>query len=211
MTMVLGAIAVFIGVLQLLTGLPGAWLSSLQLNDRFGGGTTSSASPPSSPTGTAAPAYSSPSWTPSDALDPTVQGPQTEDPPPVAQPPVIQPSPPTSEAPPATPAVDRIRISTWAYNPAGPLNTYFADNDGGKNVKVSWESSAGGFDVKGGCTSTVRVEGGGYDHAESSSNCSDSMGTYFDVPMPGTYTATVTTYQTTSGYQHSDNISFTIQ
>jgi len=211
-TVALGAIAAVVGVLQLVTGLPGAWLSSLQLNDRFssGGGATSSASPASWPAGTAGSVYSSPSWSPSDVPDPTVRRPQTEDPPPVAESPVIQQPAPTSEAPPAILAVDHIRISTWAYNPAGPPNTYFADNNGGKKIRISWESSAGGFDVKGGCTSTVRVEGGGYDHAESSSNCSDSMGTYFDVPKPGTYTATVTTYQT-SGDQHSDNIPVTIQ
>jgi hypothetical protein len=87
---------------------------------------------------------------------------------------------------------------------------YLADNNGGKKIKISWESSAGGFDVNGGCTSTVRVAGDGYDHAESSSNCSDSMGTYFDVPRPGIYRATVTTYQT-SGHQYPESILFTIQ
>lgn len=54
------------------------------------------------------------------------------------------------------------------------------------------------------------VEGNGYDHAESSSDCSDSMGTSFDVPKPGIYTATVTTYQA-SGHQYGDSIPFTIQ
>jgi hypothetical protein len=97
-----------------------------------------------------------------------------------------------------------------SYNPAGPPNAYFADNNGGKKVKISWESSAGGFDVNGGCTSTVHGEGNGYDHAESSSNCSDSMGKYFDVPKPGSYTATVTAYQT-SVKQYSDSIPFTVQ
>jgi hypothetical protein len=115
-----------------------------------------------------------------------------------------------SQAQPAILAVDHIQIFTWAYNPAGPPNAYIADNNGGKKVRISWESSAGGFDVNGGCTSTVHVEGNGYDHAESSSNCSDSMGTYFDVPKPGIYTATVTTYQT-SGHQYSDSLPFTIQ
>jgi hypothetical protein len=126
---------------------------------------------------------------------------------PVAEP----PPPPTFEAPPAVPAVvDSIRISTWAYDPAGPPNTYIADNNGGKKIKVSWTSSAGGFDVNGGCTSSVRMQGPDTDHAESSSNCSDSMGTYFDVHQPGVYEVTVTTYQT-SGAQHSDSIPVTIQ
>lgn len=206
----LGAIAIVVGVLQLFTGLPGAWLSSLQLNDRFssGGGATS-ALPASSPAGSAGSVSSSPSWSPSDVPGPVVQRPM-EDPPPVAEPPLVQQPAPIPEVPPSILAVDHIRISTWAYNPAGPPNTYFADNNGGKKIRISWESSAGGFDVTGGCTSTVRVEGGGYDHAESSSNCSDSMGASFDVPKPGTYTATVTTYQT-SGDQHSEDIAVTIQ
>lgn len=205
LTVTLAAIAAVVGVLQFFTGLPGAWLSSLQLNDRYssGGTATSSASQPT----TAGSDYSSSS----NVSDPTVERPRTEYPPTVAEPPVTQQQlAPTSEAPPAILAVDRIRISTWAYNPAGPPNTYLADNNGGKKIRISWESSAGGFDVKGGCTSTVRVEGEGYDHAEPSSNCSDSMGAYFDVPKPGAYTATVTTYQT-SGNQHSENIPVIIQ
>jgi hypothetical protein len=168
-----------------------------------GEGTTSTVSTvvePSTPVGQEPSTY--PNTVAASPEPPVMPGPAPETP--------INSPAPISEAPPAMLAVDHIQIFTWAYNPAGPPNTYFADNNGGKKVRISWESSASGFDVRGGCTSTVHVEGNGYDHAESSSNCSDSMGTYFDVPKPGTYTATVTAYQA-SGYKYSDNIPFTIQ
>lgn len=64
---------------------------------------------------------------------------------------------PTSQAQPAILVVDHIQIFTWAYDPAGPPNAYFADNNGGQDGQDQWESSAGGFDVNGGFTSTVHV------------------------------------------------------
>lgn len=199
-------------VVGIVLGVPATILAVLQLSDRFSDDaspptSTQSASVHSSPSGTADPGPSPTSaWSPPDVPDSPAELPQADYPSAVAQP----PSPPTSEAPPAISSVDRIQIETWAYDPAGPPNTYIADNDGGKKIKVSWTSSAGGYEVNGGCTSSVRIQGPDTDHAETSSNCSDSMGTYFDVQQPGNYTVTVTTYQK-SGAQHSDSIPVAIQ
>lgn len=210
----IGGIVGVVTILAFVFGVPGNLLNALQLIDRLTGrdtsSTSTSASTPAAPPGTAdpgnAPAPAPSQWSPADVADSTADPPTAAYPSPIAQP----PSPQTSEAPPAIPAVDRIQIATWAYNPAGPPNTYIADNNGGKKIKVSWTSSAGGYEVDGGCTSSVRIQGPDTDHAENSSNCSDSMGTYLDVQQPGNYTVTVTTYQS-SGAQYSDSIPVTIQ
>lgn len=143
------------------------------------------------------------------------QTPQVSDPPPplnpptTSEPPITEPQPSaTSEAPPPIPVVDRVQISTWAYDKAG-LNTYIADNAGGKKIRVSWTATANGYEVTGACASSVRIQGPDTDIAKNSSNCSDSMGTYLDVHQVGTYTVTVTTHQD-SGAEYSDSINVTI-
>lgn len=192
--------------LGLLIGVPAAVLAVLQISDRF----SDDAPPPTStpltsvrstmagpPTAGQSPATAS--------STPDVADPPAVDPPVTAQ----QPPPSTSEAPRPIPVVDRIQIETWAYDKAG-LNTYIADNTGGKKIRVSWTSSAGGYEVNGGCASSVRIQGPDTDQAKNSSNCSDSMGTYLDVQQPGTYTVTVTTHQD-SGAEHSDSVNVTIR
>jgi len=104
--------------------------------------------------------------------------------------------------------VDRIQISTWAYDKA-ELNTYLADNTGGKSIRVSWTASANGYEVNGACASSVRIQGPDTDQAKNTSNCSDSMGTYLQVHQPGNYTVTVTTHQD-SGDEYSDSITVTV-
>ncbi|MBB3753731.1 hypothetical protein FHT44_006253 [Mycolicibacterium sp. BK634] len=206
---VIGGVVGLAAILAFVFAVPGNLLNALQLLDRLNAQDTSSTSTstPAVPQGTDYPSRSStPPWSPADVPDPPAEPPPVDHSPSVSQPPPL----PTSEAPPAIPSVDHIEISTWAYNPAGPPNTYVADNNGGKKIRVSWTSSAGGYDVSGGCTSSVRITGPGTDRAENSSNCSDSMGTYLDVNQPGNYTVTVTTYQK-SGAQHSDSIPVTIR
>lgn len=192
--------------LGILIGVPAAWLAVLQISDRY----SYDASPPSSTPSTSV--RSTMPGPPTSGQSPTTSWSTTDVPdPPIVDPPFTaqQPPPPTSEAPQSIAVVDRIQIETWAYDKAG-LNTYVADNTGGKKIRVSWTSSAGGYEVNGGCESSVRIQGPDTDQAKNSSNCSDSMGTYLDVQQPGTYTVTVTTHQD-SGAEHSDSIPVTIR
>jgi len=163
---------------------------------------------PSSTTPETLPPSDSPSITPwqtSEVPDP----PMPINPPTTSEPPRTEPQPSTIiEAPQPIPVVDRIQISTWAYDKAG-LNTYIADSAGGKKIRVSWTASANGYEVNGACASSVRIQGPDTDQATNSSNCSNSMGTYLDVHQTGTYTVTVTTHQD-SGAEHSDSINVTV-
>jgi hypothetical protein len=164
-----------------------------------GGGTTTStslATPETSPP-------DQPSTPPRQTTDFT-EPPATEESPstPAPQPPVT-----TTEAPPPTPvAVNRIDIATWAYNKTA-LNSYRADNDGGKSVRVDWTARADGHEVAGACASSARVQGPDTDQAKDSSNCSSSV--WFDIHQPGIYTVMVTTHQD-SGAEYSENITLAI-
>lgn len=118
------------------------------------------------------------------------------------------PSTTAVQEPPSIPVVDGIRIETSAYDEAGP-NTYVADTTGGKKIRVSWTSSAGGYEVNGGCASSVRIQGPDTDLAKNAPGCSDAMGTDVDVQQPGNYTVTVTTRQD-SGAEHSESVTVTV-
>jgi hypothetical protein len=192
----------------LFIAVPAALVALLVLWDRV----TDNHSAPTSTTQTSAPS------TPPDTVtsnEPTTSPPPSTDVPNPQQSstdsaPNTQRQPPstTTQAPPPIPVVDHIQISTWAYDKAG-LNTYRADNTGGKSIRVSWTASANGYEVNGACASSVRIQGPDTDQAKNASNCSDSMGTYLDVHQPGNYTVTVTTRQD-SGAEHSDNITVTV-
>lgn len=202
-----------LAIIAVMLAVPGAVESTLGLWDRVtghGSASTSSATQvaaPSSPRVTFPPnepPTDANTWSPPSPENPSPQQPSTD------SPSNAQPQPPstTADAPPSIPVVDRIQISTWAYDKTA-LNTYRADNAGGKSIRVSWTASSNGHEVNGACASSVRIEGPDTDQAKDASNCSDSMGTYFDVHQPGTYRVTVTTHQD-SGAEHSDNISVTI-
>ena len=192
--------------LGLIIGVPAACLAVLQISDRFSDDASPLNSTPSTSVRSTMPGPATAGQSPATSWStPDVPNPPMADPSFTAQ----QSPPPTSEAPPPIPVVDRIQIETWAYDKAG-LNTYIADNTGGKKIRVSWTSSAVGYEVNGGCASSVRIQGPDTDQAKNSSNCSDSMGTYLDVQQPGTYTVTVTTHQD-SGAEHSDSINVTIR
>jgi hypothetical protein len=194
-----------LAILGVILAVPAAVFALFQISDRVDSDSQSS-SPTSTSAHSATPETSSPDHSP------TTPRPTTDvpDPPTSIDPPSGSEQPPstTIEAPPPIPVVDRIQISTWAYDKAG-LNTYIADNNGGKSIRVSWTASANGYEVNGGCASSVRIQGPGTEQAKNSSNCSDSMGTYLDVQQPGNYTVTVTTRQD-SGAEHSENITVTV-
>lgn len=191
-----------LGWAAVLIGVPAAVLALMQISDRFGD------SQPSSPTSTSVRSsvpevsYSpdaSPS-TPWSTIDDPV--PPRADPPPPSQ----QPPPVVREAPPPL-VVNRIDIETYGYDEVEP-NVYLPDNNGGASIRVSWESTADGYEVA--CTSSVRMQGPGTDRAEPSSNCSDSMGTWFEVDQSGTFNVTVTTHQD-SGAEYSYSIPVTVR
>ncbi|AFM18589.1 hypothetical protein Mycch_3864 [Mycolicibacterium chubuense NBB4] len=102
--------------------------------------------------------------------------------------------------------VNRLDITTWAYNKTA-LNSYRADNNGGKSVRVDWTARADGHEIDGACASSARVQGPDTDQAKDSSNCSSSV--WFDIHQPGNYTVTVTTHQD-SGAEYSQNITLAI-
>jgi hypothetical protein len=192
--------------LGLLIGVPAAWLAILQISDRFSDDAPPLTSMPSTSQFSSPPKQSvADQWPSTSSATDVAISPPTVEPPLRTQPP---PSSTTAQEPPTIPVVDGIRIETWAYDKAG-LNTYVADNTGGKKIRVSWTSSAGGYEVNGGCASSVRIQGPDTDLAKNSSNCSDSMGTYLDVQQPGNYTVTVTARQD-SGAEHSESITVTV-
>ncbi|WP_158021378.1 hypothetical protein [Mycolicibacterium chubuense] len=144
----------------------------------------------------------SPGWPPSPE-SPAPEVPVMSDSPstPAPQPPVT-----TTDAPPPIPVVNRLDITTWAYNKTA-LNSYRADNNGGKSVRVDWTARADGHEIDGACASSARVQGPDTDQAKDSSNCSSSV--WFDIHQPGNYTVTVTTHQD-SGAEYSQNITLAI-
>lgn len=92
-------------------------------------------------------------------------------------------------------AVDRVDVSTWAYDRVEG-DTYVADNTGGKKVEVFWKSYAGQEQVSSGCTSTVHLEGPGTSTTKEVKDCdSNNSGTFLQAKSPGTYTVTVTVQQ----------------
>lgn len=94
-----------------------------------------------------------------------------------------------------TPAIDRIDITSWAYDRVQG-DTYVADNTGGKKVEVFWKSYAGQEQVRSGCKSTVRLEGPGTSTTKEVKGCdSYNSGTFLQAKSPGTYTVTITVQQ----------------
>lgn len=125
-----------------------------------------------------------------------------------AAPPVSDPEPPAVVAPPPS-AVDRIKITTFAYDEVGP-NTYTANNIGGKEIDVYWRSYAGGRELTNGCWSTVTIEGPGTFQTKDLKGCdSNNPGTRLNAEAVGTHTITVTVRQS-DGSQFSDSITVTI-
>lgn len=194
----------FLGWAAVLIGVPAAVLALLQISDRFGDSQPTSPIPPtpSTPIRSSTPASSpdpSPttSWSTTD--DPVT--PRADSPTPVQQPPPMTPE----SLPPLV--VNRIDIETYGYDEVEP-DVYLPDNNGGTSIRVSWTSTADGYEVP--CKSSVRITGPGTDLAEPSVNCSDSMGTWFDVDQSGTFNVTVTTHQD-SGAEYSYSIPVTIR
>ncbi|MBX5485168.1 MAG: hypothetical protein IRZ17_00975 [Mycolicibacterium hassiacum] len=98
----------------------------------------------------------------------------------------------TPAPPPADPVIDRIDLTTWAYDRVEG-NTYVADNTGGKKITVYFKSMAGDEVVKSGCKATVRIQGPGTDKTATTSNCSTfNPGVTVDARRPGNHTVTVT-------------------
>jgi hypothetical protein len=101
----------------------------------------------------------------------------------------------TSPAETADPVIDRVDVTTWAYDRVEG-DTYVADNTGAKQVEVFWKSFAGADQVRSGCTSTVRIEGPGTSETKEESGCdSYDPGTYVKARSPGVHTVTVTVRQ----------------
>lgn len=92
----------------------------------------------------------------------------------------------------AAPAIDRIDITTWAYDRVEG-DTYTADNNGGKSLSVYWKSFAGNEQVRSGCTSTVEIVGPMLSETKNVNGCdSYNPGTTLKTRLPGVYKVTVT-------------------
>lgn len=105
--------------------------------------------------------------------------------------------PPDDDEPvdPGDPVIDRVEVFTWAYDRVEG-DTYIADNTGAKQLQVQWKSFAGSEQVRGGCTSTVSIEGPGTSETKETSNCdSYDPGTSLKARSPGVHTVTVTVRQ----------------
>ena len=99
---------------------------------------------------------------------------------------------PEPEPVPASTVIDRVDITTWAYDRVEG-DTYVADNTNMKQIEVFWKSYAGAEQVRGGCTSTVTIVGPGTNDSDDTSNCdSYNPGTYLKARAPGVHTITVT-------------------
>lgn len=99
---------------------------------------------------------------------------------------------PTETAEPAGPVVERLEMSTWAYDRVEG-STYVADNIGKKKVAIYWKSFQGDKQVRPyPCTSKLTISGPGLTQSEELRGCdSYNPGTYVLLPRPGTYVATV--------------------
>ncbi len=107
------------------------------------------------------------------------------------------PTPAPQTSVPAAPGsvIDRVEVSTWAYDRVEG-DTYRADNTGAKSIQVFWKSFSGPDQVRSGCTSTVRISGPGTSETKATSNCdSYNAGTFVKAKAPGDYTVTVTVSQ----------------
>lgn len=201
----------WVKIATLAVAIPAALVALFALVDRLSGtnSTSTDSAPSQQVTQTAAPSsLVDPYRPPEITQDPPSELPQAEVPTYSVPRTADQQQPAfTPVAPPSVSTVDRIQISTWAYDKTG-LNTYRADSAGGKNLRVDWTATANGVEVNGACVSSVRIQGPDTDTATTSSNCSDSR--YLDIHQPGNYTVTVTTTQD-SGAEHSDTLPVTIQ
>ncbi len=109
------------------------------------------------------------------------------------------PSPSSSQPAPtgqnAGPVIDRVDVTTWAYDRVEG-DTYVADNTGAKKIEVFWKSFAGPEQVRSGCKSTVRIDGPATSETKEVSGCdSYNSGSYLNAHSPGVYTVTVTVHQ----------------
>jgi hypothetical protein len=85
---------------------------------------------------------------------------------------------------PASVDVDRIELSTWAYDRVEG-NTYVVDDTGKKNLYVYVNSFAGDKEVRGGCQTTITVTGPGFSQTETTESCFvGNPGTRFMTPSP---------------------------
>lgn len=101
----------------------------------------------------------------------------------------------TAEPSPADSVIDRVDVTTWAYDRVEG-DTYVADNTGAKKIEVFWKSFAGTDQIRSGCKSTVRIEGPGTTETKETAGCdSYNPGTYVKARSPGVHTITVTVRQ----------------
>jgi hypothetical protein len=101
----------------------------------------------------------------------------------------------TSQPAPTGQVIDRVDVTTWAYDRAEG-DTYVADNTGAKKIEVFWKSFAGAEQVRSGCKSTVRIDGPATSEIKEVSGCdSYNSGSYLNAHSPGVYTVTVTVRQ----------------
>jgi hypothetical protein len=95
----------------------------------------------------------------------------------------------------ASVGVDRIELSTWAYDRVEG-NTYVVDDTGKKNLYVYVNSFAGDKEVRGGCQTTITVTGPGFSQTETTESCFvGNPGTRFMTPSPDEYLVTATVAQ----------------
>src|SRR3954454_17424193 len=115
-----------IAIVAVMLAVPGAVESTLGLWDRLTGHDSASTSSTQVPAPSSTPVTFPPSEPPTDTITwppPSPQNPSRQ------QPSADSPSSAQPE-PQSIPVVDRIQISTWAYDKTA-LNTYRADNEGG--------------------------------------------------------------------------------
>lgn len=102
---------------------------------------------------------------------------------------------PTSNQPAPTGPIDRVDVTTWAYDRVEG-DTYVADNFGGKKIEVFWKSFAGTEQVRSGCKSILQIDGPATSQTKEVRGCdSYNPGSLLDVHSPGVYTVTVTVRQ----------------
>jgi hypothetical protein len=105
------------------------------------------------------------------------------------------PPPPPSTGQSAEPVIDRVDLTTWAYDRVEG-DTYVSDNTGGKKIEVFWKAFSGTQQVRSGCTSAMTIDGPGTSETKNFSSCDFyNSGSFFDVHSPGVYTIRVTVHQ----------------
>lgn len=111
----------------------------------------------------------------------------------------VAPSTTTRPAAEGSTTIDRIEAFSWAYDKVGD-DTYTIPRNGPATVYIQFKSYAGTKQVRGGCTSTITVTGGGTSKTKTTENCdSYDPGTYFELKNRGVYTFTIVVTQDGGG------------